>query len=445
MENDFFGKKLPFSIEAEQAVIGSVLIDPECINDVAQLVKADDFYLEEHKAIFGAITSMFSSSKSIDEVTLIDNVVKDGTYPDTDSLSSYLRTIIQSVPSAANASDYAKIVHDKNLLRKLIETCGEITDSAYSEQDEAKHILDNAEQKVFDIVSGNQTKGFMHIRDVLKLELDHLNALQNSPEEMRGTPTGLSDLDNVLIGMGKTDLILIGARPGMGKTSFALNIATNVAKSTKKTVCIFSLEMSKEELVARMLSSEGLVDSKAIRSGKLSPDDWKNLAHASAGLAETNILIDDTTGLTATEMKAKLRRVKNLGLVVIDYLQLMQSDKKTDNRVNEVADISRNMKIMAKELQAPVICCAQLSRGPENRPDKRPMLSDLRDSGAIEQDADVVMFLYRDEYYKDKDDNQSIAEVLVQKNRHGETKKVPVAWLASYTKFTSLSAEQEQS
>lgn len=438
MANELLGKKLPFSVEAEQAVIGSILIDPECINEITGLVKADDFYMPEHESLFSAISSMFASSKTIDEVTLIDRVIKDGTYSDPDTLSSYLRTIIRSVPSAENAKDYAKIVHEKHLLRRLIETCSEISDFAYTEQDEVKNILDSAEQKIFDIVSGNQTKGFVHIRDVLKLELDNLNALSNDEGDMHGTPTGLSDLDNVLIGMGKTDLILIGARPGMGKTSFALNIATNVAKSTKKTVCIFSLEMSKEELVARMLSSEGLVDSKSIRSGKLSPDDWKNLAHASAGLAETDILIDDTTGLTATEMKAKLRRVKNLGLVVIDYLQLMQSDRRNDNRVQEVAEISRNMKIMAKELQAPVICCAQLSRGPENRPDKRPMLSDLRDSGAIEQDADVVMFLYRDEYYKDKDDNQSIAEVIVAKNRHGETKKVPMAWLASYTKFTSL-------
>lgn len=442
--NDFINRKLPFSLEAEQSVIGSILIDPECFDDIAQLVSSEDFYLPEHEQIFYAMKGMYSSSKTLDVVTLADELVKEGVYQNKETLNSYLKTIIQTVPSAANVVDYAQIVKDKSVLRQLIEACSKITDDAFSEQDEVKHVLDSAEQKIFDIASGNETKGFAHIRDVLKTALDNLNLLATNPEATKGTPTGFSDLDNTLVGMGKGELILVGARPGMGKTSFVLNIASNVAKQSKKAVCVFSLEMSSEELVSRMLSGEGLVDSYNIRSGKLTPEDWKNLAQASASLAECDILIDDTTGITVTGMKAKLRRVKNLGLVVIDYLQLMQSDRRNDNRVQEVAEISRNMKILAKELRVPVICCAQLSRGPESRTDKRPMLSDLRDSGAIEQDADVVMFLYRDEYYNNDKTGQSAAEVIVAKNRHGAVRNVDIGWLPQFTKFITLDKTQTE-
>jgi len=439
MNNDVLGRRLPFSMEAEQSVIGSVLIDPECIDSITQYVSDIDFYLPEHQQIFYAIKGMYAQSKTIDIVTLTDELVKEGVYQNIETLNNYIKTIIQTVPSAANVADYARIVRDKSLLRQLIETCSKISEDAYTEHDEVKSILDSAEQQIFDIVQGNETKGFSHIRDVLKLTLDNLNLLATNSGDTKGTPTGFSDLDNTLAGMGKGDLILIGARPGMGKTSFALNIATNVARQQGgKAVCVFSLEMSKEELVSRMLASEGMVDSYNIRSGKLTPDDWKNLAQASSALAECNILIDDTTGLTVTGMKAKLRRVKNLGLVIIDYLQLMQSDRRNDNRVQEVAEISRNLKILAKELRCPVICCAQLSRGPESRTDKRPMLSDLRDSGAIEQDADVVMFLYRDEYYKNDSDGQSAAEVIVAKNRHGATRNIDIGWLPQFTKFITL-------
>ena len=386
---------------------------------------------------------MYSKSKTVDVVTLVDELVKEGVYDDINTLNSYIKTIIQTVPSAANVVDYANIVKDKSILRQLIEACGTITEDAYSEQNEVKFVVDSAEQKIFDIAAGNETKSFAHIKDVLKTVHDNLNLLATNPEAAQGVPSGFSDLDNTLVGMGKGELILIGARPAMGKTSFALNIAVNVAKNTGKSVCIFSLEMSNEELVSRLLAGEGLVNSYNIRSGKLTPDEWKNLAQASAQLAETNILIDDTTGITTTGMKAKLRRVKNLGLVVIDYLQLMQSDRRNDNRVQEVAEISRNLKLLAKELRVPVICCAQLSRGPEGRTDKRPMLSDLRDSGAIEQDADVVMFLYREEYYKNNSEGQSAAEVIVAKNRHGAVRNVPIGWLPQYTKFITLDKSQE--
>ena len=437
---DILGRKLPFSLEAEQSVIGSVLINPECFDEIAQIISSEDFYLPEHEQIFYAMKGMYASSKTVDVVTLADELVKEGVYQNTETLNNYIKTIIQTVPSAANVVDYANIVHDKSVLRQLIDACSKITENAYSEHDEVKNVLDSAEQKIFDIASGNETKGFTHIKDVLKLVHDNLKLLSSGSDEAHGTPTGFSGLDDTLVGMGKGDLILVGARPGMGKTSFCLNIASNVASQTKKTVCIFSLEMSCEELVSRMLSSEGMVDSYNIRSGKLTPDDWTNLAHAADKLAECDILIDDTTGLTVTGMKAKLRRVKNLGLVVIDYLQLMQSDRKTDNRVNEVADISRNMKILAKELRVPVICCAQLSRGPESRTDKRPMLSDLRDSGAIEQDADVVMFLYRDEYYNpESTEKPNTCEVIIAKQRNGPTGSVDLTWLGKYTKFADRS------
>lgn len=441
---EIFDRRLPFSLEAEQSVIGSVLINPDCFDEIAQLVSGEDFYLPEHEQIFCTMKKMYAASKTVDVVTLADALVKDGVYKDTETLNSYIKTIIQTVPSAANVADYARIVKDKSILRMLIDACSNITETAYSEKREVKYILDAAEQKIFDIASGNETKGFAHIRDVLKSTLDNLNLLATNPDAAHGTPTGFSDLDNTLVGMGSGELILVGARPGMGKTSFVLNIASNVAKTTKKTVCIFSLEMSNEELVSRMLSGEGMVDSYNIRSGKLTPEDWKNIAHAAASLAECEILIDDTTGITVSGMKAKLRRVKNLGLVVIDYLQLMQGESHTDNRVQEVGEISRNMKILAKELRVPVVCCAQLSRGPESRTDKKPMLSDLRDSGAIEQDADVVMFLYRDEYYDKSKTEQSSAKVIVAKNRHGAVRDVEMGWLPQFTKFITLDRSQDQ-
>ena len=437
--NDTILQKLPFSLIAEQSLLGSVLIDPASLNEVADIVNADDFYEEAHKQIYLAMHELFLLNSEIDIVTLIDMLVKKGIY-DKSGGEDYIRSICEAVPSALNIKDYAKIVKEKSLLRQLIDTCGEITQSAYGEQDSVAEIIESAEKKIFDIAQGRDTKNFRHIREVLVDVHGHLKDLQERPEEAQGTKTGFSGLDNVLLGMGDSDLILVGARPGMGKTSFVLNIGTNVAIKSKKTVCIFSLEMSCEQLVTRVLSSEAMVDSAALRSGRLQSEDWDKIAAASSKLAGANILIDDTTGLTVTGMKAKLRRVKNLGLVVIDYLQLLQGDGHKDNRVQEVSEISRSLKIMAKELQIPVVCCAQLSRDAEKRGgDKKPMLSDLRDSGAIEQDADVVMFLYRDEYYKSDAQSQdaSIAEVIVQKNRHGSTGTVEMGWIGRYTKFLS--------
>jgi replicative DNA helicase len=436
-----FGRKLPFSLEAEQSVLGSILIDPEKFTSVATLISSDDFYVQAHASIFEAMQELFLKDRTIDVVTLIDTLVKLGVYTDEES-KNYVKVLAEAVPTAANILDYAKIVRDKSTLRKLITACSEITDTAFEGADEVSNIVDSAEQKIFEIAQGQIQKDFTHIREVIISVYDHLRLLQTDREAAIGTPTGFTELDKILVGMAPTDLILIGARPGMGKTSFAMNIATKAAIRTKKAVCIFSLEMSKEQLVTRLLSSEAMVDSYALRSGTLKDKEWSDIANAASQLSECDMLIDDTTGITVTGMKAKLRRVKNIGLVIIDYLQLMQGDHHIDNRVQEVSEISRNLKLLAKDLQVPVICCAQLSRAPESRNDRTPQLSDLRDSGAIEQDADVVLFLYRPDYYKEGEEDQNYAEVIIAKNRHGATGKIKMGWMGQYTKFTDIAQEE---
>lgn len=441
-EDTILDRKLPFSLAAEQALLGSILIDPNALNEVADLIRDTDFYITEHTKIYLALTELFKASNEIDVVTLVDMLVRQGVYEKSGG-QEYIKTLAEAVPSAMNVKDYARIVKDKSTLRQLIEACADISDTAYGEQDSVSSIIDNAENRIFSIAQGRDTKNFRHIREVLGSVYSHLHEISaEGGSSSQGTKTGFSGLDNVLAGMGNSDLILVGARPGMGKTSFILNIASNVALQTKKKVAIFSLEMSSEQLVSRMLSSEAMVDSYSLRSGKLTPEDWVKLSEASGKLYECDILIDDTAGITVTGMKAKLRRVENLGLVCIDYLQLMHTDRRIDNRVQEVGEISRAMKIMAKELNVPILCCAQLSRGPESRTDKKPMLSDLRDSGSIEQDADIVLFLYRGEYY-DADDNpeMSIAEVIVAKNRHGSTGTVKMGWSGRFTKFCTLADE----
>ncbi|MBQ3590571.1 MAG: replicative DNA helicase [Clostridia bacterium] len=438
--NDDLGRKMPFSLEAEQAVLGSILIDPACMDRLAGIISRDDFYMTEHAEIYSAMQSMYMTSKNIDVVTLINELVTLGTYDEAGG-REYLKLVAEAVPTSANAADYAQIIRDKAILRQLIEAGESITEAAYIGDDTVGNLVEYAESQVFRIAEGRENKNFVHIRDALVQVYAHLKDLKENPDASRGMPTGYTKLDNVIVGMGNTDLVLIGARPGMGKTSFAMNIATAAAEKTGKVVCVFNLEMSADQLANRMLSSEAQIDSFKLRSGQLEPEDWEAIAYASNRLSEMDILIDDTPGITVTGMKSKLRRVKNLGLVVIDYLQLMQGDSHNENRVQEVADISRGLKLLAKELGVPVICCAQLSRGPENRPDKRPMLSDLRDSGAIEQDADIVLFLYRDEYYKDETPEQSVAEVIVAKNRHGSLEKVKLGWIGRFTKFTNLADE----
>ena len=440
-------RKQPASLTAERALLGSILIDPAKITEILTMVRAEDFYLTEHQQIFLAMRELFETSSEIDPVTLIDTLVHRGVYEKSGG-EEYIRSIYESTPQSMNITDYARIVKEESTRRQIISVCSEVSEMTYGEQDGVAHILDYAQGQFSDISAGRDSKNFRHIRDVLRNVLEDLHRLSESDGAMQGTATGFSGLDRVLVGMGESDLILIGARPGMGKTSFTLNIATNVAVSTKKTVCIFSLEMSAEQLVSRMISSEAMVNSYSLRSGQLTAEDWKKIADAAMRLSSANILIDDTAGMTVTAMKSKLRRVENLGLVAIDYLQLMESERHSDNRALEVGDISRGLKLMAKDLRVPIVCCAQLSRGPESRTDKRPQLSDLRDSGSIEQDADVVMFLYRDEYYKTDaapgESEGNVAEVLVQKNRHGSTGKVEMGWIGAYTKFLTLDKSRDE-
>ena len=440
-------RKLPFSLTAEQSLLGSLIINPEAINQVADFIGPYDFYVTEHTHIYLAIHELFSINRKIDYVTLIDTLVAKGIY-DKAGGESYVRQLVSSVPTAMNVRDYAKIVKEKSMLRKLIEAGEEIVENSFAQQDSVESIVELAEQRIYAIAEGHDTKNFVHIEQLINAVYSNISELGENGIESRGVKTGYKDLDFMLGGIGNSDLLLIGARPGMGKTSFALNIATNVAARSKKKVCIFSLEMSGEQLVSRILSSEALIDSYLLRTGTLQLEDHRRLADAVERLAGLDILVDDTPGISVTAMKAKLRRVKDLGLVVIDYLQLMQSDRHIDNRVQEVAEISRGLKIMAKELNVPVICCAQLSRGPESRTVKKPMLSDLRDSGSIEQDADTVVFLYRDEYYKDQAANGAeaaagnVAEIIVAKNRHGSTGTVKVGWIPQYTKFVPLSDKE---
>lgn len=444
--NDELLKKLPFSLVTEQSLLGSIIIAPDTLDDVVQIISPNDFYIEEHAQIFTAIKELFLNSKDIDFVTLVDALVTKGVYTES-AATDYITQLVHRGNNALNVKDYAKIIKDKSLLRRLIDVCDEVSEKAYSEEGEAARLVDYAESLVFDIAQGRDSKNFRHISDVINDVYKNLHTMAMEGEAAQGTKTGFSGVDQVLAGMGNSDLILVGARPGMGKTSFALNIATNVAVQSKKTVCIFSLEMSAEQLVSRIISSEAMIDSYALRTGNLDSKQWNEIAKTTTKLAGCNILIDDTTGMTVTGMKGKLRRVKDLGLVVVDYLGLMQSDRRIDNRVNEVAEISRNLKIMAKELNVPVVCCAQLSRGPESRTDKRPMLSDLRDSGAIEQDADIVIFLYKDDYY-DKQENSNeegcIAEVIIAKNRHGSTSTVKMGWIGRYTKFRTIANNMEE-
>lgn len=434
---DIVERTMPCSVEAEQAVLGAVLIDPSCMDELTGMLTQEDFYLAEHAEIYKAMQTMYATSKNIDVVTLLDTLVVSGTYDEAGG-RSYLALVADAVPTAINAADYAKIVRDKALLRKLIEVGESITESAYIGEDTAEALIESAEKQVYQIADSRGNTGFVGVQEAMIKAMQTLNTLSLDPNALRGVPTGFTALDDVIVGMSGADLVLVGARPGMGKTAFAMNIATSAAERTKKTVCVFSLEMSAEQLVNRLIASEAQIDSYKLRRGDLKPDDWQKIAYTASHISEMDIRIDDTPGVTVSGMRSKLRRVKDLGLVVIDYLQLMQGEKHSENRVQEVGEISRNLKLLAKEFDVPVVCCAQLNRATETRSDKRPMLADLRDSGAIEQDADVIMFLYRDEYYKTDTPEQSVAEVIVAKNRHGSPGSIKLGWLGQYTKFINL-------
>ena len=439
--DELLGKKTPHSAPAEQAVIGSMLIDSRCIPAVLEKLKSDEFYIELNRDIYETIYSMFAYGQTIDPVTVLDQMKIRGVYKDNSE--SYVAEVMRVTPTAANVLEYAAIVRDRALLRRLGETADEINNMVYEGTGDADTMLEAAERRIYALRQGRNVGGLMPISSVVQNVFDTLSEAAASGNKIPGISTGLPDLDKTTLGLNKSELILIAARPGMGKTSIALNIALHAAMNLKKTVAIFSLEMSREQLVTRLLSRASLVPSQNLLTGQLSPQQWKDISEAAQTLSLTDIRIDDNPTLTVSDMNAQCRRVPNLDLVVIDYLQLMQSagsgnSWSNESRTQAVSDISRMMKIMAKELNIPVICLSQLSRANESRQDKRPMLSDLRESGAIEQDADVVIGLYRDGYYNKESENPNLAEAIVLKNRKGQTGTVELLWLPEYTTFSSV-------
>jgi len=440
MDITSLGRVPPHNIEAEQSVLGCMLLDKEVVPSIAEILKTEDFYREDHREIYDAIMDLFQRAEPIDLITVSEQLKQRGTLENVGGLE-YLTNIATSVPTTANAKHYAGIVEEKALLRKLIKTSSEIINMGYEASEEVAILLDKAEKNIFDIIQGRNTQGFSHIKDVLVDTFNHLEELYNNKGFVTGIPTGFTDLDYKTAGLQNSDLILVAARPAMGKTSFALNIAQHAAIHSNIPVAIFSLEMSKEQLVSRILCSEVMIDSHKMKIGKLEDDDWQKMARALGPLSEAPIYIDDTPGLSVMDIRAKCRRLKlekGLGLVVIDYLQLMQGRGKSENRQQEISEISRSLKILAKEINIPVITLSQLSRAPEARADHRPMLSDLRESGAIEQDADLVMFLYRDDYYNPDTEKKNIAEVIIAKHRSGSTGTVELRWFGEYTKFVNL-------
>jgi len=430
--------KIPHNLIAEQALLGSMIGAPSCIADVIDLqVKAEDFYSPQNRDIYSAIYSMFNLNQTIDPITVIESVKKIGNYEESE-LRQYVLQLLDVTPTAANVKEYAQIVKDKGVSRNLLEVLSDIGHEISEDNSDAATLLDSAEQKMFSIRNSRNDMTLSPVKEVMVDIFQNLQTLSSKGGKIPGISTGFGGIDNVIGGLNKSDLILLAARPGMGKSSMALNIALNAAKQNVGTVCVFSLEMSKYQLGTRLISSEAFIDSKKLLTGDLNDEDWANIARSIGVLSSLDIRLDDNPSITVPEMKAKCMRIKNLGLVVIDYLQLMHSGRKIENRVTEVGEISRSLKIMAKELNVPVLCLSQLRREAEKGSDKRPMLSDLRESGSIEQDADIVMFLYRDEYYNEDTEDKNVAECIVAKNRHGETNTVKLQWVGQYTSFANL-------
>ena len=445
--DELLGRRVPWSAEAEQAVLGSCLIDPACLPEVMNAVRAADFYLDQNREIFETIFSRFTYAMPIDPVTVLDQMKVRGVYK-SDSSQQYIRELMNVTPTAANVLKYAAIVRDQALLRNVIQVCEETTQAASAGVGEAGDVLDLAEKKIYALRQDRIVGGLIPVSQVVQTVYSNLSDLAASGQPIPGIPTGFRDVDRRIMGMNKGDFILIAARPGMGKTSIGLNSALNAAKTTGKTVAIFSLEMSREQLVTRFLSSEGLIPLGNLLTGNLTADEWRRVGHACNVLGSTRIYLNDNPTLTVAEMNAQCRRLSDLGMVMIDYLQLMQASGSSHSWSNEsrtqvVSDISRMMKIMAKELNVPVVCLSQLSRANEQRQDKRPMLSDLRESGSIEQDADIVMGIYREGYYNQECENPNLTELIVLKNRHGETGKDYLAWLGEYTSFRDSDLRHE--
>lgn len=439
-----FNKVPPHDLEAEQAVLGCMLTDKDAVISAVETLTEDDFYREDNKIIYKAILNLYNRAELIDIITLKSELSAMGKFEAVGGLE-YLAELPDKVPTTSNVERYIKIVEEKSTLRTLIKTANDLISLGYDPTQDVEDIMDSAEKKIFNVMQKRNQTGYSSIKDILVDSFTELEDLYNRKQHVTGVPTGFIDLDNKTAGLHNSDLILVAARPAMGKSAFALNIATNAAIQANVGVAIFSLEMSKEQMANRILGSVAMVDGNSIRTGRIADDDWIKLATASGELSQTGIYIDDTPGISVMEIRAKCRKLKlekNIGLVVIDYLQLVQgSNKKGGSREQEISEISRSLKILAKEINVPVIALSQLSRAPEQRPDHRPMLSDLRESGAIEQDADIVMFLYRDDYYNEDSEKKNIAEVIIAKHRAGSTGTVELAWLGSYTKFANLAKD----
>lgn len=442
MEEEVIKRLPPHNVEAERAVIGAMMLNADAIMVCSELLTSDEFYQQQYGIIFDALVEMYKDGVGADLVTLQNKLREKEVTPELYSVE-YLGELLASVPTSANVKFYAEIVHEKAVLRRLIRVSEQVTKDCYMDSQPLEDILEDTEKSVFDVIQQRGGSKFEPIRDVVLRTLDSIEKAAKQKGNITGLETGFRDLDAKTAGLQKSDLILIAARPAMGKTAFVLNIAEYVALHSNSTIALFSLEMSKEQLVKRMLAMNSMVDSQKIRTGDLEDDDWDKLVGSVRKIGNSNLVIDDTSGITASELRSKCRKLKieqGLDLVIIDYLQLMTGagKRKSDSRQQEISDISRSLKVMARELNVPVIALSQLSRAVESRPDKRPMLSDLRESGAIEQDADIVMFIYRDEYYNPDSEKKGVAEVIVAKQRSGPTGPVELAWLSQYTKFGNL-------
>lgn len=440
MDESLIKKVPPHSLEAEQSVVGSMIMDKDAITTASEIISSEDFYQHQYGLLFDAMVELFNEGKPVDLITLQEKM-KEKELPSELSSIEFIRDLMTAVPTSANVKYYANIVREKATLRRLIKVTESITNECYLNREKLEVILEETEKQVFDVVQNKSSGDFVSIKDIVIKSLESIESAAKNKGSVTGIATGFYDLDYKTAGLQPSDLILVAARPSMGKTAFVLNIAEYVAVKSNITTAIFSLEMSKDQLVKRIISMNSKVDSQAIRSGELQDDDWVKLVESARNIGNSNLIIDDTPGISIGELRSKCRKFKlehNLGLVIIDYLQLMSGGKKSESRQQEISEISRSLKALAREISAPVIALSQLSRAVEQRPDKRPMLSDLRESGAIEQDADVVMFIYRDDYYNHDSEDAGVSEIIIGKQRNGPTGTVKLAWLSQFTKFANL-------
>jgi replicative DNA helicase len=447
--SELFADRLPpQNMEAEQAVLGAIFLEPSALTLASEILIPEDFYRAAHQKIFNVMLKLNDSGKAVDLITVTEDLASSKLIEDTGGVS-YLSELAASVPTAANIEYYARIVEEKSLLRRLIRTANGIAQDGYMREDEVEALLSEAEKNIMEVAQRKNAGAFHNIKDVLVRTYDNIEEMHNRKGDITGLETGFTELDRITAGFQRNDLIIVGARPSVGKTAFALNVAQNVAKKTGENVAIFSLEMGAEQLVMRVLCAEGNIDAQRLRTGSLTDEDWGKLTMAMGSLSNTGIFIDDTPGVRIADIRSKCRRLKQehgLGMIMIDYLQLiMGSGRSGENRQQEVSEISRSLKQLARELQVPVIALSQLSRGVEQRQDKRPMMSDIRESGSIEQDADIVAFLYRDDYYDKESENKNIIEIIIAKQRNGPTGTVQLAFVKEYNKFVNIEQRYDES